>query len=290
MKELAYIDGSFIELTDYAIQLEDRGYQMGDGVYETIRVYDGTCFAVKRHLASYRRSMRELLIPITDTDEELYRLFNEMIEKSGMQNGLIYFQLTRGTAPRRYEFPQPSLPHLNVILRDTPVRSDWQENGIRAALIEDIRWLRCDIRSLNLLGNILAAEQAKRLGAAAALLYRREKDFITEGLDRSFFLIKDGVLWTHPADNFIRSGVTRSLIKEKLAPRLDLTLVEKKFSREFLFKAEEAFFADTENEIVPVTMIDRTPIGDGRPGKTTQSLLAALHTLIQEGVDQDEDE
>ena len=271
MKELAYIDGSFIDLTDYAVQLEDRGYQMGDGVYETIRVYDGTCFAVKRHLASYRRSMRELLIPITDTDEELYRLFNEMIEKNG-------------------EFPQPSLPHLNVILRDTPVRSDWQENGIRAALIEDIRWLRCDIRSLNLLGNILAAEQAKRLGAAAALLYRREKDFITEGLDRSFFLIKDGVLWTHPADNFIRNGVTRSLIKEKLAPRLDLTLVEKKFSREFLFKAEEAFFADTENEIVPVTMIDRTPIGDGRPGKITQSLLAALHTLIQEGVDQDEDE
>ena len=290
MKELAYIDGAFIDLKEYAVQLEDRGYQMGDGVYELLRVYDGTCFAVKRHLDRYRRSMRALSIPITDTDEELYHLFNEMIEKSGIADGLLYFQLTCGTAPRRYTFPEPSLPHLNAILREVPVRRDWQESGIRADLAEDIRWLRCDIHALNLLGHVLAAQEVQRMGAQAALLYRKEKDFVTEGLDQNFFLVKDGVLWTHPADTFIRDGVTRSLIKEKLAPQYDLTLVEKKFSPEFLLKAEEAFFAGTENEILPVTAIGHTPIGDGKPGTVTQQLLAGLHALIKEGVDQDEDE
>ena len=290
MAEFAYIDGAFIDLKEYAVQLEDRGYQMGDGVYEIIRVYDGTCFAVKRHLERYRRSMRELSIPITDTDEELYRLFHEMVEKSGIQNGLLYFQLTRGTAPRHYAFPEPSLPHLNVILRDTPVRQDWQENGIRTDLAEDVRWLRCDIHSLNLLGNVLAANQVRRSGAQAALLYRKENNFVTEGLDQNFFVVKDGVLWTHPADTFIRDGVTRSLIKDKIAPNLDLTLVEKKFTPDFIQKAEEAFFAGTENEIVPVTSIGHTPIGDGQPGSVTKSLLDALHTLIQEGVDHEEEE
>lgn len=290
MNELAYIDGAFIDVKEYAVQLEDRGYQMGDGVYEILRVYDGTCFAVKRHLDRYRRSMRELSIPITDTDEELCHLFNEMIVKSGIENGLLYFQLTRGTAPRRYPFPEPSLPHLNAILRDTPVRQDWQQSGIRADLTEDIRWLRCDIRTLNLLGNILAANQALRAGAQAALLYRKENNFITEGLDQSFFLVKDGVLWTHPADAFIRDGVTRSLIKEKIAPKLELTLVEKKFSPEFLLKAEEAFLAGTENEIIPVTAISHTPIGAGQPGPITQEILTALHALVKEGVDQDDEE
>lgn len=289
MKELAYIDGAFIDLKEYAVQLEDRGYMFGDGVFELLRVYDGVCFAVKRHLERYQHSMRELSIPITDTDAELYELFNEMIEKSGIQNGLIYFQLTRGTAPRSGKFPEPSLPHLNVILRDTPVPTDWQQDGIRAELAEDVRWLRCDIRSLNQLGNVLAAEQAYRAKAQEALLYRKEKNFITEGAESSFFLVKDGVLWTHPADNFIWNGVTRSLIKEKLAPQLDLTLVEKKFPPDFAFKAEEAFFASTANEIVPVVSIGQTPIGSGAPGEITRQILDALHDLIRVGVDQEEE-
>ena len=290
MNEIAYIDGAFIDLKEYAVQLEDRGYQMGDGVYEMLRVYNGTCFAIKRHLDRYRRSMRELSIPITDTDEELYHLFHEMIEKSGIKSGILYFQLTRGTATRCYTFPEPSLPHLNVILQNTSVRRDWQQSGIRADVTEDLRWLRCDIHSLNLLGSVLAAQEARRTGAQAALLYRKENNFITEGLDQNFFLVKDGVLWTHPADHFIRDGVTRSLIKDKIAPKLDLTLVEKKFSPEFLLKGEEAFFAGTENEILPVTAIGHTAIGDGQPGPVTKDILAALHTLIQEGVDHDDEE
>ena len=290
MKELTYIDGAFIDLKEYAVQLEDRGYQFGDGIFETLRVYDGKCFAVKRHLARYRRSMRELQIPITDTDPELYNLFNEMIEKSGIENGLIYFQLTRGTAPRAFEPPEPCLPHLNAIIKDTPPPTSWQSDGIRAALAEDIRWLRCDINSLNLLGSVLAADKARKMNAQAALLYRKDTGHITEGHDANFFLVKDGVLWTHPADHLILSGVTRSLIKDRLAPKLGLTMVEKAFTPEFARKAEEAFLSSTQGEIVPVIAIGRDPIGDGRPGEITRSLLAAYQELARIGIDLDEAE
>ena len=139
MKELAYIDGTFIDLKEYAVQLENRGYQLGDGVYETLRVYDGVCFGVKKHLERYRNSMRALNIPITDTDEELYNLFNEMIQKTEIKDGLIYFQLSRGTAQRSLQSPYPSLPHLNVIIRDTPVKtvfvSHWSRISAGSAAI-----------------------------------------------------------------------------------------------------------------------------------------------------------
>lgn len=290
MKELAYIDGAFIDMNEYAVQLEDRGYQMGDGIHETIRVYDGVCFGVKKHLERYRDSMRELNIPITDTDVELYNLFNEMIEKSGIQNGLIYFQLTRGTSPRNLKSPEPSLPHLNVIIKDTPINETWKSQGIRTALIEDIRWLRCDINSLNLLGNVMATDHAFKKNAVTALLYRKEKNVITEGADANFFVVKEGVLWTHPADHFILHGVTRDLIKDRLAKELDLTVVEKAFKPEFAYSAEEAFLTNTENEIVPVKAIDRNTIGDSTPGPITLQLQQAYSELVKKGIDMEDNQ
>ena len=268
MKQLAYYDGAFLPLDTYAVHLEDRGFQFGDGVFETIRVYDGKCFALKEHLERYRRSMRELSIPITDSDEELVGVFGELIEKTEIREGIIYFQLTRGTSPRAYLPPKINLPHLSVVIRDVPIRTDWQENGIRAALVEDIRWLRCDIASLNLLGSVLAAEEARKKNAQKALFFRKEKNTVTEGEDANFFVVKDEVLWTHPANEMILSGVTRSIIKEKLAP--------------FVKSTSEAFFTNTADEIVPVTMLDRDPIADGAPGEITRKLLAAYKEYVKE--------
>ncbi len=290
MKQLAYYDGAFLPLDTYAVHLEDRGFQFGDGVFETIRVYGGKCFALEEHLERYRRSMRELAIPITDADAELVGVFYELIEKAEIADGVIYFQLTRGTSPRSYLPPKINLPHLSVVIRDVPIHTDWQENGIRAALVEDIRWLRCDVLSLNLLGSVLAADQARKAGAKAAIFCRKDGDVVTEGHNANFFLVKDGVLWTHPADNLILNGVTRALIREKLAPALNLTVVEKKFSPDFVLKAEEAFLTSTADEIVPVTGLDRQPIGDGQPGETTRRLLAAYHDLVKAGVDMDEED
>lgn len=282
MKQLAYYDGAFLPLDTYAVHLEDRGFQFGDGVFETIRVYGGKCFALEEHLERYRRSMRELAIPITDADAELVGVFYELIEKAEIADGVIYFQLTRGTSPRSYLPPKINLPHLSVVIRDVPIHTDWQENGIRAALVEDIRWLRCDIASLNLLGSVLAAEEARKKNAQKALFFRKEKNTVTEGEDANFFVVKDEVLWTHPANEMILSGVTRSIIKEKLAPALGLTIVEKTLTPDFVRSASEAFFTNTADEIVPVTMLDRDPIADGAPGEITRKLLAAYKEHVKE--------
>lgn len=282
MKQLAYYDGAFLPLDTYAVHLEDRGFQFGDGVFETIRVYGGKCFALEEHLERYRRSMRELAIPITDADAELVGVFYELIEKAEIADGVIYFQLTRGTSPRSYLPPKINLPHLSVVIRDVPIHTDWQENGIRAALVEDIRWLRCDIASLNLLGSVLAAEEARKKNAQKALFFRKEKNTVTEGEDANFFVVKDEVLWTHPANEMILSGVTRSIIKEKLAPALGLTIVEKTLTPDFVRSASEAFFTNTADEIVPVTTLDRDPIADGAPGEITRKLLAAYKEHVKE--------
>ena len=282
MKELAYFDGAFLPLDTYAVRLENRGYQFGDGVFETLRVYDGKCFALKEHLERYRRSMRELSIPITDTDAEMVGVFGELIDKTEIREGIIYFQLTRGTSPRSYLPPKINLPHLDVIIRDIPIHMDWQEHGIRAALIDDIRWLRCDIASLNLLGSVLAAEEARKKNAKKALFFRKEKNTVTEGEDANFFVVKDEVLWTHPANEMILNGVTRTIVKEKLAPALGVTVVEKTLTPDFVKGAEEAFFTNTADEIVPITMIDRDPIGSGVPGELTKKLLAAYKKYVKE--------
>ena len=168
------------------------------------------------------------------------------------------------------------------MIRDIPIHTDWQETGIRAALVEDLRWLRCDIASLNLLGSVLAAEEARKKNAKKALFFRKEKNSVTEGEDANFFVVKDEVLWTHPANEMILNGVTRSIVKEKLAPALGLTVVEKTLSPDFVKGAEEAFFTNTADEIVPVTMIDRDPIADGAPGETTKKLLAAYKEYVKE--------
>ncbi len=282
LKELAYYDGAFLPLDTYAVKLENRGYQFGDGVFETIRVYEGKCFALQEHLERYRRSMRELSIPITDTDAEMVGVFEELIAKTEIKNGIIYFQLTRGTSPRSYTPPKINLPHLDVIIREIPVHEDWQEKGIRAALADDIRWLRCDILSLNLLGNVLAAEEARKKNAQKALLFRKEKNSITEGEDANFFVLKDDVLWTHPANELIVNGITRTIIKEKLAASLGLTVVEKTLTPDFVKAGAEAFFTNTTDEIIPVTMIDRDIIGDGTPGPITKKMLEAYHAYIRE--------
>ncbi|MBR1761632.1 MAG: aminotransferase class IV [Schwartzia sp.] len=282
MKELAYYDGAFLPLDTYAVHLEDRGFQFGDGVFETIRVYGGKCFALEEHLERYRRSMRELAIPITDADAELVGVFYELIEKAEITDGVIYFQLTRGTSPRAYLPPKINLPHLSVVIRDIPIHTDWQETGIRAALVEDLRWLRCDIASLNLLGSVLAAEEARKKNAKKALFFRKEKNSVTEGEDANFFVVKDEVLWTHPANEMILNGVTRAIVKEKLAPALGLTVVEKTLSPDFVKGAEEAFFTNTADEIVPMTMLDRDAIADGAPGETTKKLLAAYKEYVKE--------
>lgn len=279
--EYGFFDGEFVALDEPKVQLEDRGYQFGDGIYEVTRIYNGKLFALERHLERCRHSLRELRIPITYMDEELTAIHYDLIKKSGIKDGCIYFQITRGAAPRTHAFPDQIVPLLSMTIRPSKPDADQQENGIHCTLAEDIRWLRCDIKSLNLLGNVLAKQQAHETGCQEAIQFRKDTNLITEGSSSNFFIVRDGIIWTHPLSHLILKGVTRSILLEECAPKLGLTVVEKAFTPEFAQGADEAFITSTSLEVTPVVNLDGKTIGSGAPGEVTQKLLNAYHELVK---------
>ena len=279
--ELGFFDGEFISLNERRVELEDRGYQFGDGIYEATHIYNGKCFALERHLARCRRSLRELRIPVTYMDEELTAIHNDIIEKSGIKDGSIYFQITRGIAKRTHYFPDKVVPLLSMTIREGKPNAKNQKEGIRCMFFEDIRWLRCDIKTMNLLGNVLAKQAGHEKGLQGTIQYRKDTNLVTEGSSSNFFIVKDGVIWTHPISNLILKGVTRSILVEEIIPKLGYTIVEKAFSPEFALTADEAFATSTSLEVTPVIEIDGKKIGDGKPGPVAASLLDAYHELIQ---------
>jgi len=279
--ELGFFDGEFISLNERRVELEDRGYQFGDGIYEATHIYNGKCFALERHLARCRRSLCELRIPVTYMDEELTAIHNDIIEKSGIKDGSIYFQITRGIAKRTHYFPDKVVPLLSMTIREGKPNAKNQKEGIRCMFFEDIRWLRCDIKTINLLGNVLAKQAGHEKGLQGTIQYRKDTNLVTEGSSSNFFIVKDGVIWTHPISNLILKGVTRSILVEEIIPKLGYTIVEKAFSPEFALTADEAFATSTSLEVTPVIEIDGKKIGDGKPGPVAASLLDAYHELVQ---------
>jgi D-alanine transaminase len=214
-------------------------------------------------------------------DEELTAIHYDLIQKSGIKDGTIYFQFTRGTAKRTHAFPDQVIPNLSMTIHESTPNRQWQEHGIECLLFEDLRWLRCDIKSLNLLGSVLAKQAAHDKGLQGAIQFRKDTNLITEGSSSNFFIVKDGLIWTHPTDHLILKGVTRSILFEEIIPQLGYTVVEKAFTPEFALSAEEAFVTSTSLEVTPVIAIDGHTIGNGTPGKITQSLLESYRKLIQ---------
>ncbi|WP_303105207.1 aminotransferase class IV [uncultured Mitsuokella sp.] len=289
--DYGFFDGAFVPLDEAAAAVDDRGYAMGDGAFEVTRVYDGRCFALPEHIKSLRHSLRELAIPITYMDEELTAIHEDLIKRSGVKNGLIRLQVTRGLGSSSLAFPKMVVPLLSAAIHDfdgaeaeadgAGSERDGAPKGLAAIFAEDMRWLRCDINSLNRLGNVLAQEEAQRRHADTAILCRQDTNLITESTDANFFIVKDGLIWTHPEGHLIRSGVTRAQLLGQIFPQLQLTVVEKAFAPAFALTAEEAFVASTARGIAPVTKIDGKAIGTGEPGPVTQSLAAAYRDFIQ---------
>jgi D-alanine transaminase len=281
MKELGLINGRLIEMNENVVTMEDRGHQFGDGVYEVTKVYNGKCFALRPHLDRLYQSLRAIRIPATYTFEELVQFHEDLIKESGIMEGAIYLQITRGAAPRVHPFPEQVVPCLTMSIRPSgPINQELREKGAKIILIPDERWLRCDIKSLNLLSNVLGKQQAKEAGCYEAVMIRGEH--VTEGTSSNFFVVKDGIIWTHPATNLILKGITRTIILERLAKELDLTILEKAFDVSFVKGASEAFLTGTSTEIMPVTTIDGKAVNDGAVGPITRKLQLAYTQLIDE--------
>ena len=267
---------------EVVVDKEDRGYQFGDGVYEVVKVYNGQLFTLEEHVDRFYASAEKIHITIPYTKDKLYTLLHQLVEANEINTGHIYFQITRGACPRNHIFPGDDVaPVLTGNAKENPRPVANFENGVKATFVEDIRWLRCDIKSLNLLGAVLAKQQAHEKGCYEAILHRGET--ITEGSSSNIYGIKDGVLYTHPADNLILNGITRQVIF-KCAEEIGMPVKEQAFTKEQLLAMDEIIVSSTTSEVTPVIDVDGQAIGSGKPGEWTRKLQAQFDTKIPQPI------
>lgn len=265
-------NGAAMPLSDVQVSVLDRGFLFGDGIYEVLRVYDGRPFLLREHMARLRRSLAE--IQINANAQRLEQRMLEALRDSGVQSGMVYMQVTRGTAPRTHRFPQPTvapneLIYVDVI--DVDPYAAYRDAGAKLLTVKDIRWQRCDIKSVNLLANCMAAQAAVEAGCLEALLVDRDGT-ITEGSHTSIFAVRQGRIVTSPLGPHILPGITRGLVVA-LANRAGIEIVEQPLRQDELASIDEMFLTGTTSEVLPVTGVDDRPIGDGRPGPVTQRLV-----------------
>ena len=283
MKELTYFNGEMVESGAKVVSLDDRGYCFGDGVYEVVRVYNGRAFAFSYHQDRLYRSMRDMDIPVRMPPDELQELHEIMIEQSEIADGYIYLQITRGVTPRHHAFERSKLePQMYMFIKPITTDLGALQEGVKAITLPDERWARVDIKTLNLIPNILAQTKAEKKGAYTAILVR--DGIVTEGATSNVFVMKDGVCYTHPANHHILKGITRQLVVTRVAPTAGITIIEREFDEAFLKEADEIFFTDTIGGIIPITTLNREPVGDGKPGKAAKVLAEQLQHLMEEGL------
>lgn len=264
-------NGEIIPRKGAVLDLDDRGYQFGDGIYEVIRIYGGTPFLMTPHLDRLSRSAREVGISLSAEDiSNLEKQLLEVAEKEGVSDGIFYVQITRGVYPRSQVFPPSDVaPVITAYAKPMSRPEKALSEGVSLHLLPDIRWLRCDIKSLNLLPNVMARQTASELGCMEAIQHR--DNVVTEGAFSNVFIVSNGIVQTHPQGNLILSGITRAHVIQ-LSQEAGYQVIEESYSVDQLLKAEEVFITSTLNEIMPAVRIDESVIGKGTPGPVTRDL------------------
>lgn len=277
--KFAILDGKMIERSEAKVDVEDRGYQFGDGVYEVIRVYNGKMFTGTEHLNRLLKSLDSIGITLPYTMDHLTKLLEELITKNDLQVGIIYMQITRGVAPRNHAFPAEHVTPCLVAYTKEVVRPlESLKTGVKTLVTEDIRWLRCDIKSLNLLGNLLAKQKAAAEGCFEAIQHREED--VTEGSSSNIFIVKNGVIITHQSDNLILKGITKDIIL-KICASNEIVVEERTFTLDELAHADEVFLSSTTAEVMPIIEVNGVSVRDGLPGPVTKRLQELFEQEIE---------
>jgi D-alanine transaminase len=273
MARVAYVNGRYLMRDMAAVSIEDRGYQFADGVYEVIWVQQGRPVDLGRHLDRLDDSLQSLGISRPMSHAALKVVVGEVIRRNLLRNGHVYIQSTRGVSRRDHLVPEGTLPSLVVMAsRESQRDAHIQEQGVAVITIPDIRWKRCDIKSIALLPNIIGKQKASQ-GNAFDAWQVNGHDIITEGTTTNAWIIgAKGEVITHPANHSILSGITRQVVME-LAMEEGLSVYERPFTVAEARRAKEAFITSTTNYVVPVVSIDGHKVGAGRPGPVTKSLL-----------------
>lgn len=277
MPEIAFLNGRFLPWREATVSIEDRGFQFGDGVYEVIRTYHGRPFELEAHLNRLDRSAKELSLSQPYSRAQWREWIQRGIEEAGFAEAKVYIQITRGAAPRDHAFPVNVPPTVVMTIRELlPLPAQTRVTGVIAKTCEDLRWARCDIKSLNLLANVLAREEAKRAGVFEAILVK--DGLVTEGSVSNVMAVQAGTVVTAPEGPRILSGVTRTVVLE-FARKEGLPVREQFMSLESLYAADEVFLTGTTVEVLGVIRVDGRTIGAGSPGPVTSALAARMTAL-----------
>ncbi len=280
MSRIAYVNGRYVPHANAAVHIEDRGYQFADGVYEVIAVRDGVLVDRLPHLKRLARSLGELAIDAPMSDAALSHIFAEIVRRNRVRDGMVYLQITRGQAPRDHAWSRGLRPAVVVTARSTkgPPAGVVAE-GASVVSMPDLRWKRCDIKTISLLGNVMAKQAARDKGAFEALMVDADGR-VTEGSSTNVWIVTaKGVLVTRPADEAILDGITRRAVIA-LARAAGLRFTERAFTLREARAAAEMFLTSTTAFVVPVVKLDGKALGAGKPGRFTRRLLADYRAYV----------
>ena len=261
-----------VERSEVKIDMEDRGYQFADGIYDVVRAYNGKFFTLNEHVDRLFSSAEKIELVMPFTKDELKQLLSTLMKENGISTGNIYMQVTRGIGiPRNHTYTDPELvpPVFTATTTIVPRDQEKMDQGMSAFIVPDMRWLRCDIKSISLLGNIMAKHEAHKKGGDEAILHR--DGVVTECSSSNVWMIKDGTIYTHPDGNLVLPGITKIMLL-KVARKAGMLVKEEAFTIEDLKKADEVFASSTTMEAMPIISIDGNPVGHGKRGAVVEKL------------------
>jgi D-alanine transaminase len=270
---LVYLNGAMTPLSEAKIPVLDRGFIFGDGVYEVIPIYGRKMFRAEQHMARLFRSLDAIAITNPHTRQQWMDLINQVVDAHPADHQMVYLQVTRGVAKRGHAFPKDSTPTVFIMTGPLALPSpEVRANGVACVSMEDKRWLRCEIKSVSLLGNVLAAQYAAENDAAEAIQFR--DGFLSEASASNVWIVKNGTLMGPPKDHLILEGIRYGLIEELCAAE-GISMEARRISRDEVFAADEVLLSSATKEVLPVVSIDGQAVANGKPGAIYQKLYKA---------------
>jgi D-alanine transaminase len=283
MSRIAYVNGQYVRHADAAVHIEDRGFQFADGVYEVCEVRSGMIVDLTRHLNRLDRSLSELRMAQPMSRAALTHVIREVLRRNHVKNGIFYMQVTRGAARRDHFFPAEGTPPTITITAkntDPSVVAKKYANGIKVITLPENRWDRVDIKTVGLLPNVLAKQQARDAGAADAI-YVDRNGIVMEGASSNVWIVTpQGELVTRPAEHGILRGITRTTVID-VAAKLGIKVVEREFKTEDMLNAREVFFSSATGICVPIVEIDGKTVANGHPGTISASVRDAFFDIAE---------